>query len=286
MNRLLWALIGMCLYGANAGVLTQPAFRAGVELVQLDVAVTRAGKPIAGLRAADFEIIDNGVAQEVQSAAMSDVPLDLTIVLDVSRSVSGERLRSLVAATSQLLDLLQQDDRVALVVFSHRVARLVPIGRDFVAARRELQNLDGEGASSVRDAIYLSLQSSPRTGARPLVLVFTDGLDTASWLTEHEVLDAAGRAGTVVHILMTGSGDFYEKVAEASGGRTWRVTADGQLPGRFADALAEMRARYLLSYSPHGPATTGWHNVRVRVKNRGGDVNARRGYFVSGSLRR
>lgn len=286
MKLLVLPIAGILAISAGAAVMrAQPAFRSGIELVQLDVSVTRGRKPVTDLGAGDFEITDNGIAQDVQSATLSEVPLDLTLVLDVSRSVSGERLKSLVTATVQLLDLLHRDDRVALITFSHSVKRLVPIGRDLDAVRQSLGRLRGDGSSSVRDAIYLSLQSSPRTGARSMVLVFTDGVDTASWLTEGEVLHAARRAGSVVHILMTESGGFYQSVAEVSGGRTWRVDSAGQLPTRFAEALTEMRSRYLLSYTPHGSASPGWHALRVRVKNRAVDVNARPGYFVTPGVR-
>jgi Ca-activated chloride channel homolog len=282
MKRLVLPIVGILTSGAgSAVVLTQPAFKSGVELVQLDVAVTRGRKPVTGLGAGDFEITDNGTVQVVQSSTLSDVPLDLTMVLDISRSMSGQRLHSLVAAASQLLNLLQRDDRIALIAFTHRVSRVVEIGRDLDAVRRSLEGFRGDGSSSVRDAIYLSLQNSPRRGARPMVLVFTDGLDTSSWLTEREVLTAAERAGSVVHILTTEPGEFFERVAEASGGRTWTVNADGQLPKWFAEALTEMRSRYLLSYSPSGASTPGWHTLRVRVKNRSVDINARRGYFVA-----
>ncbi len=40
-----------------------------------------------------------------------------------------------------------------------------------------------------------------------------------------------------------------------------------------------MKSRYVLTYYPSGIATTGWHDVRVRLKSRAGTVRARRGYY-------
>ena len=75
-----------------------PPFRAGVEVVELDVSVTRGGKPVTGLTARDFALTDNGVAQEVQSVTLDRLPLSVTLVLDTSRSVSGDRLARLTQA--------------------------------------------------------------------------------------------------------------------------------------------------------------------------------------------
>lgn len=257
----------------------QPSFRAGIEMVQLDVAVTRSGKPVAGLTAQDFDLTDEGVPQVIQSVAMSDVPLELTVVLDVSQSVSGRRMASLRSAVSQLLTRLKPEDRVSLISFSHRVRRLVPMGRDIEGVRDELSALEADGATGLRDAVYLSLQSSPHTGARPVVVVFSDGVDTASWLSEDEVVVAARRAGTVAHMLLMAPNAFAERVADASGGRVWKISDDGELPRVFGSVLDEMRARYLLSYAPTPIGASGWHQIKVRVKGRSADVNARPGYF-------
>src|SRR6187549_3207608 len=80
---------------ARAG---QPVFRSMTEAVEVDVAVARGGKTVAGLTAANFVVADNGVIQEVTSALLAAEPLRLTLVLDLSKSVSGSRLASLIDA--------------------------------------------------------------------------------------------------------------------------------------------------------------------------------------------
>jgi len=74
---------------------------------------------------------------------------------------------------------------------------------------------------------------------------------------------------------------FLKRLAESSGGRTWSATSDRQLRELFTKALEEMRARYLLTYTPSGVARPGWHDVRVRLKNGRADITARPGYFVA-----
>src|SRR5262245_55106415 len=80
----------------------QSPFRSGVELVEIDVSVMRSGQPVAGLTSADFALTDNGVAQQVETVLVDRLPLDVTLALDTSRSLYGERLTHLVQAGEAL----------------------------------------------------------------------------------------------------------------------------------------------------------------------------------------
>ena len=64
----------------------QTAFRTGIEVVRLDVSVIRGGVPVVGLTARDFALTDNGIAQDVESVTLEQLPLSVTLVLDVSQS--------------------------------------------------------------------------------------------------------------------------------------------------------------------------------------------------------
>jgi VWFA-related protein len=265
---------------AQAASPPQTTFRSGVELVELDVSVTRGGVPVAGLTARDFSLTDNGAAQDVESVTLEKLPLSVTLVLDTSQSVAGERLQHLVQAGNGLTSALRAGDRAALITFSHAVDLRVPMTGDMTAIREALNRLVGDGATSLRDAVHLALQLQPHDQTRPLMLVFTDGHDTASWLTEDAAVDSARRTGVVIHVVRVESDSFLDKLTQMSGGRSWSATSDRQLQELFTKALEEMRARYLLTYTPKNARRPGWHELKVKVKN-GGDVTARRGYFVA-----
>src|ERR1700758_193288 len=112
-------LVIAAMLAAQAVSAPQTTFRSGVELVELDVSVTRGGVPVAGLTAKDFSLTDNGVAQEVESVTLETLPLSVTLVLDTSQSVAGERLQHLVQAGEGLTSALRAGDRAALITFSH-----------------------------------------------------------------------------------------------------------------------------------------------------------------------
>ena len=261
--------------------LPPAVFRSGIEVVELDVSVTRGGQPVQGLTARDFALTDNGVAQEVDSVMLDRLPLSVTLVLDTSTSVAGDRLAHLVQAGDGLVSALRPDDRVALVTFSHLVDLRVPMTEDKPAVRDALHGITGLGATALRDAVELALALQPRDRTRPLMLIFTDGLDTTSWLAEDAVVDTARRVGVVIHAVRVESDRFLERLAESSGGRTWSATSDRQLRELFTSALDEMRARYLLTYTPKGVARAGWHELKVRLRSGRADITARPGYFVA-----
>jgi len=83
----------LILTGATVAVAQQPTFSVAAEEVRVDVLVTQNGKPMAGLEPPDFEILDNGVLQEIQYATLQkQTPISATLVFDMSRSVAGELL--------------------------------------------------------------------------------------------------------------------------------------------------------------------------------------------------
>ena len=104
-------------------VQQQPSFSTRTESVRVDVLVTEGGRIVRGLGPADFEIRDEGVVQDVDLVSFEQLPIHVILALDLSYSVSGERLRDLRSASHALLDALGRDDRASLLTFNHAVSR-------------------------------------------------------------------------------------------------------------------------------------------------------------------
>src|ERR1700745_4016718 len=103
--------------------LQPPTSHTGVEVVTVDVSVTRADAPVRGLTADDFLVTDSGVRQQIETVTAAQVPVSLTLVLDTSGSVAGERLDSLINASEMAVSELRANDRVSLITFSSKVVR-------------------------------------------------------------------------------------------------------------------------------------------------------------------
>jgi Ca-activated chloride channel family protein len=176
------------------------------EEVRVDILVTESGKPVKGMGASDFEVRDNGVLQEITFAGFEQIPLSLTLVLDMSSSVAGESLNNLKAAGIGLLEGLKEGDRSALIMFSQSVRLGCPITTDVGRVKMVLDQAQPHsfGRTSLIDAGYAGLILAQSRSDRPLVVLFTDGLDTSSWLTSEAVLDVAKRSDTVVYAVSAG----------------------------------------------------------------------------------
>ena len=277
-------------------------FRSGAEGVRADVLATDGRAPVAGLKAGDFVLLDNGVPQTIETVEFGDVPLSVILALDISGSVEGTRLEHLKTAVTRALDTLTSRDTAAFLAFRHDMAL-----SEFTTDRRGLvalvQRAAGEGATSLHDAAYGALLRSDSRLGRPLVLLFSDGQDTASWLPADAVYNAAHRSDAVVYAvslrdkeptgpfaidhaarlplglpLIGKNKPFLDFLAEETGGRVFLADKSEDIESRFLEALKEFKSRYLITYTPQGVDTAGWHELQVRVKRPGVKVAARRGY--------
>jgi VWFA-related protein len=200
----------------------------------------------------------------------------------MSASLQGLRLGHLQTAGKTVLDGLKAGDRAALVAFSHVVAPSQGLTDDRDRIRRALDQARGEGLTSLIDATHAGMLIGESDVGRSLLIVFSDGVDTSSWLTAEAVLDTARRGDVVVYAVEVGErrASFPRDLSEATGGRLFAIESTKDLSATFANILEEFRMRYLISYSPQGVAAGGWHRLDVRVKNRRATVKARPGYFA------
>ena len=264
-----------------------PTFSSRVEAVRVDVLVTDGGKPVRGLRAADFEVLDNGVRQTVDFVSAEQLPLNVVFTFDLSGSIVGERLANLREASHAVLDGLKGDDQAALVTFNSAVLVGPGLTRDVRLVKAAIDRAEPTGNTSLVDASFAGLMLAEADVGRGLVIVFSDGVDTASWLGPKAVLDVAKRSDAVVYAVSAGlnsRAEFLGDLTEQTGGRLFTIESTRDLSGVFLEVLDEFRQRYLLSYSPAGVSPGGWHPLTVRVKGRNATVRARPGYLAGGPM--
>jgi VWFA-related protein len=281
-----------------------PLFRTRAEVVRVDALVTSRGRPINGLTAADFELYDNGVRQEVTLASIEDLEVDVVLALDVSASVRGPMLQTLRQAAGALVRELRPADRAAVLTFASGVTIAAPLTTDHTGVARALEQVEGRGATTLVDAAWSAVLLTRGTDRPTLLLVFSDGIDTASWLSPVPVLALASRSNLVADGVVVGgtresSGrretpperpagepvlgdagveDFLPELTRVTGGRMVDGGGGSRLAAAFAAALKGFRERYQLSYTPTNVDQPGWHRVEVRVKRTDATVRARPGY--------
>ena len=271
------------LTSATAGIAQQATFSVAVDAVRLDALVTDGGRLVRGLGLADFEVIDNKVPQQLDVVSFERAPLRVTLAFDMSVSVTGERLEHLRAAGQAVLDGLRADDEAQLLTFSHQVVRRQRSTSNVALLRAALNETLPEGSTSLFDGAFAATTLGESTDGRNLVLLFSDGVDTASWLSADQALTSARRANVVVYSAAVRGGAslaFLRDLGRQTGGDVIEVESTRDLRGRFQSILEEFRQRYLISYTPRGVDRNGWHDVTVRVKGRSATVRTRPGYQV------
>jgi VWFA-related protein len=274
--------IGATLLGAATAV-AQTTFTSRIDAVRVDVLVTERGKPVSSLKPVDFEVLDNGVPQKVDLASFEHVPLNVVLALDISASLQGLRLGHLQAAGRTVLDELNEGDRAGLVAFSHLVTPGRGLTGDIDRIRAALDQAQGSGQTSLIDASHAGMLMGESDVGRSLLILFSDGVDTSSWLSAESVLETARRGDVVVYAVQSGGrpDGFIRNLSDVTGGRLITIESTKDLSATFSGILEEFRMRYLISYSPQGVSAAGWHRLEVRVRGRRLTVKARPGYFVA-----
>ena len=286
---------------------SQQTFRVSVDAVRVDVLVMDGNRPVTELTAGDFELRDSGVLQQIDSVSFEAAPLSMMLVLDASSSVRGQSLQHLKQAASAVAGLLGPGDRAALLTFSQEV----DLSSEWTANRQQLdraiEGTQATGSTALYDAAYAALTLRDPQAGRWLVLIFTDGDDTASWLPGRTILDLARRNDAVVYGVGLGTSPvrksgflidfrsgpqfdiprvipselrklFLATLAEETGGKYIDAERSDRLREAFVQIVNEFRSRYLLMYTPRGVEADGWHQIELKVRNKR-TVTARRGYL-------
>jgi hypothetical protein len=213
VNRLLLAAI-VAFGGAGSSWWQQaPVFSVRADAVVVDVSVRDGRRLVTGLAEPDFELLDNGVRQTVVSATRGQVPLEVTLIVDVSNSMGTPDLGFFVRAESSgeswlaegiraMRELLTAADRLEIIAAASRIRRVEPVdGRWRVGPPGDDEK---SGHSSLFDAVVASAILPTEPGRRRLVLVLTDGLDTTSAVPLAGRSDVLDRSDSVVLFLVLG----------------------------------------------------------------------------------
>jgi Ca-activated chloride channel family protein len=286
-------------------------FRSGASAVAVDVSVRdRSRRPVTGLDADDFQVYDNGVLQRVDTVSYGKVPIDVTIALDVSYSVTGELLDRLRQGVVQLMRDLGPDDRLRLLLFNMRVTRVTPFTRDVRLVESVLRSAKAGGGTALLDAISVALVSAVASDRRQLVVFFTDGDDSSSTTTADTLVAVAQRTRATLTFVVPGgvtgpvvfSGNrpgaqvplptvtrlttpprnaLLARLTIETGGTVLPAGPSGNLSATFRQVLTEFRSAYVLYYTPRGVPADGYHELQVKTSREQATILARRGYFGS-----
>jgi len=293
--KLAWSLVTTVVASGLAVQAQRPLLRSSIELTVVTATVRDGqGRLAKGLPKEAFEIYEDGIQVPVAQFTSERVPLGLGMLLDISDSMFGRRMKDAEAAVEQfLLERLAPTDAYFLLAFNHEPRVLFGWKETPDGVHEALGRLRPTGSTAIYDAIAAAMpyiQNRPRERAA-LVLV-TDGADTASDLTLHDLRPVLIRADAFVYavaidtpepqaIAKRVSVDTLNEITGQSGGRTEVVRSAADLDAATASIADELNSQYVLAYSSPNAGDGKYHSIRVTVAREGHRVRARNGYVAA-----
>lgn len=275
----------------------RPQFRVSVEMVSLSVTVfDEEGRLVTDLEADKFMIYEDGVPQEIKVFSREALPLRMVILLDTSASIES-RLSLAQEAAVRFVDSLKLGDEVKVIEFNERVLTLTDFTADFEEAEAAIRSTKANGATSLYEALYISLRSFSRYregDERMAIVVLSDGNDTRSLVTFDDVRDLARKTDVLVYtISLRGQEDDLrkqkyvdakyelEKLSSETGGSSFAPAEIKDLAGVYERIATELKSQYAIGYVSTNTKTDGsWRRLQIRCLQEGAEVRSRVGYYA------
>ncbi|MBI3264996.1 MAG: VWA domain-containing protein [Acidobacteria bacterium] len=296
MTNIVRTLAGALLAAAAVALSAsaqQPVFRTGARMVSVYSTVTDArGRLVPELTKDDFEILDNQQPQPIALFDASIQPVTVVVMLDTSASMTAH-LDLLRAAASQFFIRLLPADKARVGAFNDKIqisARFTSDRDDLIG---ELAGLDYGNPTRLYDAIAVGLDALKNIEGRRVILVFTDGDDTASDISMGKIVDRARIEDVMIYSIGLQSEFFngqrkvrskpdrgLRKLAEETGGGYFELEKSDELCATFTRVAQELHSQYLLGFTP--PTLDGKiHKLELRIRKAGMQVRARRSYLAN-----
>ena len=275
----------------------QGRFRAGIDLVSLNVTVTDGPKYVTGLEQEDFDVFEDGVKQTLTIFSRVQQPIALAILLDTSNSMEDKLATAQEAATG-FVRRMKKNDVMEVIDFNSQVRVPQPFTTDVGALERAIRQTKVNGSTSLYNALYVSLKGlrderakSSEEIRRQAIVVLSDGDDTSSVIEYEDVLELAKRSETAIYAIglrqpETGRGKFKEaefvlrQLSQETGGRVFFPMTIAELPKIYEQISEELASQYSMAYSSKNPMRNGaWRRIDVRVNKPGLVARSRRGYY-------
>jgi Ca-activated chloride channel family protein len=282
--------------GAAVGVSTagqdQPVFRSSIRTVPIYATVLDdGGRLVPDLQQEDFSVLDNGKPAEIGLFSSEPQPFTAVVMLDTSASMTAN-LKLLNRAAEQFLMRLLPVDKAQVGAFNDKIQLSGTFTNDRDELIGALDDLYFGNPTRLNDAIGTSLDQLQDIDGRRVVLVFTDGEDTASKVRFGTVLDRARDEEVMVYSIGLESEYFngqrvvrsrptrdLRKIAEETGGGYFELKETAELAPTFSKVAQELRSQYLIGFAP-AMLDGKVHKLEVKVNRPGMTVRARRSYLA------
>ena len=272
-----------------------------VKLVNIFVTVTdEHGSPVGSLTKDNFQVFEDGHSQKVSVFAKeSELPLSIVLDIDTSLSTRKDLPLELGSARRFAHAIIRPVDALSLYDFSEVVSQDLPFTSNLKAIDRAVDHVHTGAATALYDAVFLGAQALESRQGRKVLVIITDGGDTASQIDYRGALRAAQQAEAIVYSIIdvpieasagrdTGGEHALIQLSEDTGGKYYYASSIQQLDEAFRAISDELRTQYLLAYYPtQRLADSDFRRIEVKLTGVPESANYkarhRTGYYTSKS---
>src|ERR1700691_1991689 len=255
----------------------------------------RHGRYVKDLKSSDFRVIDDQKPAELRSFNNeTDLPLQVGLLVDASNSVRDRFKFEQEAAIEFLNSIIRPRYDEAFVVGFDATPEVT---QDFTDSTESLSNgvrmLRAGGGTAMYDALYFAcrdklLKHEQSKPVRRAIILLSDGEDNLSHVTREEAIEMAQRADVIVYTISTnisgmkGNGDkVLERIAEATGGRSFFPFQMREMSDAFLSIQEELRSQYAIGYKPEGFVADGrFRSIEILAQEKGLRVRTKKGYYA------
>ena len=287
------AAVAIALSALPRAAQQTATFRTGARVVPLYVTVTDETKRLVpNLTKDDFVILDNEKLQEISLFDNEILPITVVVMLDTSASMTLN-IDFVRQGAEQFLLKMLPDDRASVGAFNDKIQFASVFSSNSDEQVAALEELDFGNPTRLYDAIDASLTRLQGIEGRRVVLVFTDGDDTASKTSQGPVLERARNEEVMIYAIGLQSDYFngqmrvrtrpdrgLRKVAEDTGGGYFELQRKDDLGPTFSRVSEELHSQYLMGFTP-AVLDGKVHKLEVRVKQPNMTARARKSYLAA-----
>jgi Ca-activated chloride channel family protein len=281
-----------------------PTFGTGIEIINLSLSVTDTqGNYVTDLGQKDYAVFEDGIRQELSLFTHENLPISMVVMVDCSASME-EKLATAQAAATRFIKTLRPQDLAQIVQFNDRATTLQTFTSAHTALEAAIRKTEAAGSTALRNALYIALKDLMRDRKaaelrRRAVVLLSDGEDTASLVSDEQVLELARQSEINIYTISlrksrVRDGDrqsFSEAdylltaLARDTGGRTYSPTSLSELDSVYDRIAEELRTLYSVGYVSSNPRRDGkWRRIVVRVPDREGmAIRHKIGYYAPAS---
>lgn len=240
----------------------EPRFRTGVGLVRLSVtARDQSGTIVHDLEPGDFQVVEDGVEQEVEHFGHHESPISVVVLVDKSGSMAGDKLMHAKDAVINFAGALQPQDEVLVIAFSEGVEQLGQFGLDARTIEHEVKGIRIESSTRLYDAVI-------------------EGSKAVATPDRKALQRTRGPQSLWTRLGDSHPLDMLKRLTEGTGGWTYPIVAAERCKEVCLRVADELRNQYLLGYYPANKTQDGrWRAITVRTARPGLTLTTRTGYY-------